>query len=136
MSDPEKVARLILELRRAGITDTRVLDAIERVPRELFVPRAFRERAVAKHAEIRADSAALLAYRPRYALLATLATPVLLLGGGRSAPFYRATLDALAAALPNARLEMIANAGHMLHAEAFRRFHELLLEFAVALAPA
>lgn len=45
VSDPEKVARLILELRRAGITDTRVLGAIERVPRELFVPPAFRERA-------------------------------------------------------------------------------------------
>ena len=30
--------RLIMELRRAGITDTRVLDAIERMPREQFVP--------------------------------------------------------------------------------------------------
>jgi protein-L-isoaspartate(D-aspartate) O-methyltransferase len=41
----EKVAKLILELRRQGICDTRVLSAIERVPRELFVPPAFRERA-------------------------------------------------------------------------------------------
>ena len=30
--------RLIMELRRGGISDTRVLGAIERVPRELFVP--------------------------------------------------------------------------------------------------
>ena len=30
--------RLIMELRRDGITDTRVLGAIERVPREQFVP--------------------------------------------------------------------------------------------------
>ena len=45
MTEAEKVAKLILELRRAGISDTRVLSAIERVPRELFVPPAFRERA-------------------------------------------------------------------------------------------
>jgi protein-L-isoaspartate(D-aspartate) O-methyltransferase len=37
--------RLILELRRAGITDTQVLSAIERVPRELFVPDAFQDQA-------------------------------------------------------------------------------------------
>jgi protein-L-isoaspartate(D-aspartate) O-methyltransferase len=37
--------RLIMELRRAGITDNRVLSAIERVPRELFVPETFRDRA-------------------------------------------------------------------------------------------
>ena len=38
-------ARLVMELRNAGITDTRVLSAIERVPREIFVPAAFRDRA-------------------------------------------------------------------------------------------
>ena len=37
--------RLIMELRRHGITDARVLGAIERVPREAFVPDAFRGRA-------------------------------------------------------------------------------------------
>ncbi len=45
MTEPEEVAKLILELRSAGITDTRVLGAIERVPRRLFLPPAFRERA-------------------------------------------------------------------------------------------
>jgi protein-L-isoaspartate(D-aspartate) O-methyltransferase len=30
--------RLIMELRKAGVSDTKVLSAIERVPRELFVP--------------------------------------------------------------------------------------------------
>ena len=34
-----------MELRRQGITDTSVLGAIERVPREEFVPTAFRDRA-------------------------------------------------------------------------------------------
>jgi protein-L-isoaspartate(D-aspartate) O-methyltransferase len=37
--------RLILELRRAGITDTRILAAIERVPREAFVPATFADQA-------------------------------------------------------------------------------------------
>ncbi len=37
--------RLVMELRRQGITDTRVLGAIERVPREAFVPGTFRDRA-------------------------------------------------------------------------------------------
>jgi len=41
----EEVARLILELRSEGIHDQRVLNAIERVPRDLFVPAAMRDRA-------------------------------------------------------------------------------------------
>ena len=97
------------------------------------MPRAFRSRATAKHAEIRSDSIALLAYRPRYAALRDLAVPTLLLGGERSAPYFRPTLDALAAALPDARLAIVPNAGHMLHADGFRRFGELLGEFGASL---
>jgi protein-L-isoaspartate(D-aspartate) O-methyltransferase len=41
----EKMARLIMELRGEGISDLRVLAAIERVPREQFVPSAFAEQA-------------------------------------------------------------------------------------------
>ncbi len=37
--------RLIMELRKQGITDKQVLGAIERVPRELFVPEALRSEA-------------------------------------------------------------------------------------------
>lgn len=37
--------RLIMELRRQGITNTDILSAIERVPREKFVPPTFRDRA-------------------------------------------------------------------------------------------
>jgi len=40
-----KQARLIMELRAAGITDVRVLGAIERVPREMFLPETFKDRA-------------------------------------------------------------------------------------------
>ena len=94
------------------------------------MPRAYRDRATAKYAEIRADSAALIAYEPRYAELATVQTPVLLLGGDRSAPYFRPTLETLRDSLPHARLEIIAGAGHMLHAEASRRFAELLTAFA------
>ena len=42
--DSRKI-RLVLELRRGGITDTRVLGAIERIPREVFIPEAFRDKA-------------------------------------------------------------------------------------------
>lgn len=45
MYDPSKKIRLLMELRRAGISDTAVLSAVEGVPRELFVPDAFRDRA-------------------------------------------------------------------------------------------
>jgi len=91
------------------------------------MPRAYRERAESKHAEIRADSAALIAYRPRYHELGHVDVPVQLLGGDRSAPYFRLTLEALRAALPRATLEIVRNAGHMLHADAHRRFAEILL---------
>ena len=94
------------------------------------MPRTFRERSAAKWEAIRADSVALLSYRPRYAELARVDVPVLLLGGDRSASYFRPTLEALATALPRARLEIVAGAGHMLHAEASRRFTELAIEFA------
>ena len=42
--------RLIMELRREGITDTRVLSAIERVPRERFVLPGFEDQAYANTA--------------------------------------------------------------------------------------
>ncbi len=38
-------ARLILALRSQGVTDAKVLDAIERTPRELFTPELFTDRA-------------------------------------------------------------------------------------------
>ncbi len=41
----EKIARLVMELRGEGVTDTAVLGAIERVPRELFLAPAFRDQA-------------------------------------------------------------------------------------------
>jgi pimeloyl-ACP methyl ester carboxylesterase len=102
------------------------------------MPRVFQAQAMAKFAEIRADSVALFGYPLPYAELAAVTAPVLLLGGERSAGWYRRTLDELYRALPGARLEMVPGAGHMLHAEAPRRFHALLEEFAAPLlgAPA
>jgi protein-L-isoaspartate(D-aspartate) O-methyltransferase len=41
----QKKLRLLMELRRAGIGDARVLGAIERTPREKFVPPAFEDQA-------------------------------------------------------------------------------------------
>ncbi len=44
MLDVRKI-RLILELREAGINDSKVLSAIEKIPREKFVPENFRNQA-------------------------------------------------------------------------------------------
>lgn len=41
----QKKLRLLMELRRAGIGDSRVLGAIEKTPRERFVPASFEDRA-------------------------------------------------------------------------------------------
>jgi protein-L-isoaspartate(D-aspartate) O-methyltransferase len=41
----QKKLRLLMELRRAGIGDARVLGAIEKTPREKFVPAAFADQA-------------------------------------------------------------------------------------------
>lgn len=43
--DDTKKIRLVMYLRTAGISDTRVLSAIERVPRDVFVPPTFRDQA-------------------------------------------------------------------------------------------
>jgi len=45
MSEHEEAIRLLMELRRQGITDKRVLTAIEKVPRERFVSEVFRAQA-------------------------------------------------------------------------------------------
>lgn len=45
MNDDARKIRLIMELRQAGIKDTRVLSAIERVPRDVFVSPAFIDQA-------------------------------------------------------------------------------------------
>ena len=93
------------------------------------MPAAFQTRSQSMSAQIRADSAALIAYRPRYAELRSVRTPVQLVGGERSAPYFRPTLDALFAALPDARLEILAGAGHMMHAEAHKKFTDVILAF-------
>ena len=45
MSLAARKIRLIMSLRHSGITDTRVLAAIERIPREAFVPGPFQDQA-------------------------------------------------------------------------------------------
>ena len=42
--EPRKI-RLLMHLRRSGITDHKVLGALERVPRDLFVPETFLDQA-------------------------------------------------------------------------------------------
>ncbi len=45
MSTDARKLRLLMSLRRSGVTDAAVLGAIERIPRELFVPETFQDRA-------------------------------------------------------------------------------------------
>ncbi|NNG02885.1 MAG: protein-L-isoaspartate(D-aspartate) O-methyltransferase [Inquilinus sp.] len=45
MIEHSRRIRLLMALRGSGVTDHRVLGAIERVPREAFVPPAFQDRA-------------------------------------------------------------------------------------------
>ncbi|QNT68985.1 protein-L-isoaspartate(D-aspartate) O-methyltransferase [Defluviicoccus vanus] len=45
MSMDARTIRLVMALRRAGVTDTRVCGAIERIPRDLFVPHHFQDKA-------------------------------------------------------------------------------------------
>lgn len=94
------------------------------------MPARWRERACGMWQQIRADSAALVRYRPRYCELREVRVPVLLVGGARSAGFYAPTLDALESRLPNAELQLLAGAGHMMHAEQARSFNALAMTFA------
>ncbi len=91
------------------------------------MPKVYRHRSMAAHAQIRADMTALARYRPRYQDLASqISCPVRLLGGERSASFYRETLYALDEALPTAELRILRGAGHMMHVDAHRQFAEVL----------
>ncbi|MBP9088074.1 MAG: alpha/beta hydrolase [Kofleriaceae bacterium] len=94
------------------------------------MPRMFQARSKAQFAGIRADSEALGCYHPRYTLLRSCKVPTLLLGGQQSAGYFRPTLEKLASVLPAAQLVIVANAGHMLHAQASRKFAELVAAFA------
>jgi pimeloyl-ACP methyl ester carboxylesterase len=94
------------------------------------MPRAYQERSAGLWRQIRADLDALAGYRVGYGELGAVTTPILLLGGERSAVHYRPTLEALAAALGNAWMEILAGAGHMLHADVHRAFNARLLAFA------
>jgi pimeloyl-ACP methyl ester carboxylesterase len=94
------------------------------------MPRLFQARATAQWPAIRSDCHALGRYRVRYAELPRIDVPALLLAGERSAGYFRPTVEALAAALPRARLETLTGAGHMMHADAHRSFAERLIAFA------
>ena len=45
MSSPARKIRLLMKLRENGIADARVLAAIEKIPREAFLPDMFHDRA-------------------------------------------------------------------------------------------
>ncbi len=43
--DPYRAARLVLQLRQAGVMDNRVMSAVEKTPRAVFVPAEYRDMA-------------------------------------------------------------------------------------------
>ena len=45
MNPDSRKIRMLLDLRGGGVTDRRVLSAMERTPREIFVPEQFRDKA-------------------------------------------------------------------------------------------
>jgi pimeloyl-ACP methyl ester carboxylesterase len=103
-----------------------LLDAYDRVPE------AVRKRARTRHREIRADSRALLHYRPRYAELASFGPLAVLVHGDRSRPEFQTTIFALADTLPRHRVVCFENAGHVMHVDAPRPFNRLLGELLTA----
>jgi pimeloyl-ACP methyl ester carboxylesterase len=88
------------------------------------LPRVFQERSSRQWGQIRGDCLALEQFRVDYAGLSNVMTPMRLLGGDRSAPYFQPTLAALAAALPHATMATVVGAGHMLHADAPRALVE------------
>ena len=93
------------------------------------MPGLHRQRALALWEPIRHDCLALPRYRVDYPSLSRVHTPVLLLGGERSPARFHRTLEALERSLGRARREVLAGAGHMVHADAHRRFATRLLAF-------
>ena len=92
------------------------------------MPKRFQRRALSLWREIRADAIALGLYRPNYEALSRITIPVLLVGGASSLPVYRESMDNLAKVLPNSRVEIIPNAGHMMHIEQPEIFGRLLAQ--------
>ncbi len=45
MATPQRLIRLLMKLRHDGVSDARVLSALEKVPREAFLPEMFHDRA-------------------------------------------------------------------------------------------
>lgn len=93
------------------------------------MPKTYRQRSMAAWQQIRTDMVALACYRVRYHDLGgEIKCPTLLLGGARSAEFYRDTLDALQLAIPDSELRILRGAGHMMQVDAHRQFNAILRE--------
>jgi pimeloyl-ACP methyl ester carboxylesterase len=93
------------------------------------MPKTFRHRSMAAWQQIRIDMMALGAYRTGYGdLRREIQCPTLLLGGERSADFYRDTLDALELAIPDSEIRILRGAGHMMQVDAHRQFNAILRE--------
>lgn len=123
MSVEARKIRLIMQLRRGGIGDTSVLSAMERIPREAFVPDSFRDQAYENRAlpigHGQTLSAPQVVALMTQALAADRRHKVLEVGTGSG--YQAAILSRLCRRLYTVERHKA------LQAEAERRFHELRL---------
>lgn len=93
------------------------------------MPKTFQKRSMEEWRQIRADMHALSRYRANYSgLREEIKCPVALVGGAKSAHFYREVLETLRLAIPGSDLRILRGAGHMMQVDAHRQFNALLRE--------
>ncbi len=96
------------------------------------MPKTFQKRSMEEWRQIRADMTALARYRIEYSRLRDeIKCPVVLVGGEKSASFYREVLETLQLAIPGSELCILRGAGHMMQVDAHRQFNDVLRRAAI-----
>jgi len=93
------------------------------------LPKAWRARCIASWPQIASDVEALARTTIDFEPFAGLAQPLLLVAGSRSPRIYRFAIEELLRVVPRAQLEVIAEAGHMMHVDGARSFCRLLTDW-------
>jgi pimeloyl-ACP methyl ester carboxylesterase len=132
--EPSPELRAAWEAEEAAIERGDFDSAVERVL-ETWVPSRLRERVgpmQRRALELQAAAEGVTEARdpvPDLAALARIEVPTLVAAGEHDLPDFREGAEAMAAAIPGARLELILGVGHLAPLEAPGVFRTLLLEF-------
>ena len=132
--EPSPELRSAWGLEEAAIERGDIAAAVELVL-ETWVPPRLRERVgpmQRRALELQAAAEGVTEARdpvPDLAALARIAVPTLVAAGEHDLPDFREGAEAMAAAIPGARLELIPGVGHLAPLEAPEAFRALLLEF-------